>query len=202
VLENTIILFSADNGLLMGDYNQGGKGLLYDLTCKVPLILFDPRLPDQQKGQVIDSPVLSIDVAPTLLQYAGLTVPAEMQGTPLQPVIKDVAAGREDVFLESLFALRGNPLQEGVRSKRWKYVKFHRSSAQAEELADGKQRYQYSEEDLRFESEPIHEQLFDLKNDPGEVNNLAENPEYQEVLNQLRTRCREESKMLNKGGLN
>jgi arylsulfatase A-like enzyme len=197
LFENTILVYSADNGLLMGDYNQGGKGLLYDLTCKVPLIVFDPRLPKAQKGQVIDQFMLSIDVAPSLLHYAGIKIPATMQGQLMQPVIENPETGRQEILLESLFGLRGNPQQEGLRSERWKYVKFHRSPVQAEQLANGEHRFQYADADLRFESEPIYEQLFDMQNDPGEIDNLASNPEYQVVLNRMRSRLSEKSKALN-----
>lgn len=204
VLDNTIILFSSDNGLLLGDYNHGGKGLLYDLTAKVPMLLYDPRLPEAQQGQVIAAPTLSVDVAPTLLSYAGIEIPNTMQGEVMQPVVADASAGRESVFIESVFGLRGNPFQQGIRDERWKYISYYRPEKQAEEIASGKekQRYQYSEDDLKFEGAPLYEQLFDLEKDPGETVNLAENPEYQAVLEQLRARCDDASAELNASPLN
>lgn len=195
--DNTIIIYSADNGLLMGDYNQGGKALVMKLACNVPFIIFDPRLPKEKTGQVIENPILSIDLAPTLLEYAGVEMPGELQGQPLQPVIMDSSTGRDEVLLESLFALRGNPLQEGLMTVRWKYIKYQRSENQAKSQSEGKHGYNYTDQDLRFEDEPIFEQLFDLQNDPGETKNLAVNPEYEDTLNRMREKTGQKSSELN-----
>lgn len=202
VADNTIIIYSSDNGLLMGEYNQGGKSLIMDLACRVPFIVYDPRLSSGTKGRVIQKPILSIDLAPTLLTYAEVEIPEELQGTPLQAVMRDASNGREAVLLESLFALRGNPLQEGIRSGRWKYIKYQRSENQAKYQAEGKHGYNFNDQDIRFEEEPIYEQLFDLKSDPGETVNLAFNPEYKETLERMREMCRVKSADLTKESFN
>ncbi|OVE82716.1 hypothetical protein BVY04_00160 [bacterium M21] len=191
--DNTIIAFSSDNGLLIGDYNHGGKGLLYDLTAKVPFILYDPRLPEERRGQVVDVPILSIDLAPTILSYAGVDIPKEMEGEQLQPVMENVETGRKEVFLESLFALRGNAYSEGVRSGKFKYIRHFRTPGQLKAMEKGRFGYGCKVEEIQFESPTIHEQLFDLNVDPGETVNLVNNPEYKAVLTKLRKRCKEES---------
>ena len=192
--KNTIIIYSSDNGLLMGDYNQAGKGLLYDLAAKVPFIVFDPRLQADQRGKVNESLILSIDLAPTLLSYAGVEVPKTMQGTPLQGVINDPTSGRKDVLLESLFALRGNPIVESIRDKRYKYVKYFRVPGQLEAMAKGVKFFTYDYAVLEFSTAAIHEQLFDTEKDPGETQNLVNNPEYQQVLKELRYKLQKKSK--------
>ncbi len=99
-----------------------------------------------------------------------------MEGELIQTVIEKPENGRDEVFLESLFALRGNPLQEGIRSERWKYIRYHRPERQAEQLAKGHASFHYNDADPRFETEAIYEQLFDLNNDPVETRNLANPP--------------------------
>ncbi len=52
--DNTIIIFTSDHGLLMGEYGMGGKALLYDLTSKIPCFIYDPRLPDNKRGKTVN----------------------------------------------------------------------------------------------------------------------------------------------------
>ncbi len=185
--ENTIIVFSSDHGLLMGEYAMGGKSLLYDLTTRVPLIVFDPRATIDEHGREIDELVLSIDVPATIAAYGGLEVPASMQGRDLRPLMEDPEVRwRDDIFLESLFLLRTGPFMEAVRTKDWKYVRYFRSEASS-----------YSENDVDFAGrEPDFEQLFDLRNDPGEVRNVvAEEPNSDRVA-AFRKRCKDLSAAL------
>ena len=85
--DNTVIVFSSDHGLLMGEYAMGGKSLLYDLTTRVPLIVYDPRTSQGERGITIDELVLSIDVPATIVSYAGANIPPSMQGRDLRPLL-------------------------------------------------------------------------------------------------------------------
>lgn len=163
---NTVILFTSDNGDMVGDYLLGGKELLYDVSLRVPMILFDPRVPADARGQTRGELVLNLDIAPTVLDLAGVNIPATMQGHSLGPLVwgKKVP-WREDFFCENNFSIPSQyyPMIEGVRSTRWKYVRY-------------------------TDVEPVHEQLFDLENDPNEVRDLARRPEFSGTLAQLRQR--------------
>lgn len=75
LIDDTVIIFSSDHGLLMGEYGMRGKVLLYDLTTKIPLIVYDPTLSKSQRGKENDALVLSADIAPTILDYAGIKPP-------------------------------------------------------------------------------------------------------------------------------
>ena len=185
--DNTVIVFSSDHGLLMGEYAMGGKSLLYDLTTRVPLIVYDPRQDSDERGTVIDELVLSIDVPATVVSYAGLDVPPSMQGRDLRALMADPSLEwRDDIFLESLFLLRTGPFMEAVRTKEWKYVRYFRSD-----------KPQYVEADTDFgETEPAFEQLFDLVNDPAEESNLVADPSQSARLEAFRERCKEYSAAL------
>lgn len=73
--KNTIIIFTSDHGLLMGEYGMGGKELLYDLAAKVPFFVHDPRLPKERRGIELDPIIYLLDVTSTILDYAGLDCP-------------------------------------------------------------------------------------------------------------------------------
>ena len=187
IADNTVILFSSDHGLLMGEYAMGGKSLLYDLATRVPLIVFDPRAPQQERGEEIDELVLSIDVPATIVSYAGLDVPKSMQGRDLRPLMaRPDVEWRDEIFLESLFLLRTGPFMESVRTKEWKYVRYFKS-----------EKAEYAESDVNFEGrEADFEQFFDLVNDPAEEHNLIAEPAHAGRIADFRQRCRTHSQSM------
>ncbi len=185
--DSTILVFASDHGLLMGEYGMGGKGLLYDLTAKIPCFIYDPRLPASERGKTIDRLVSTLDLPVTMLDYADVEVPEEMQGRSLVPLVNGTDTNwRRELFLESLFTMRDNPFSEGIRRGKWKYIRMY----------DGI--HPYDEEALEFSGrEPGFEQLFNLRTDPGERTNLIEKCEGTEVLEDLRERVSRRSRSLN-----
>lgn len=184
--KNTIIIFASDHGLLMGEYGMGGKGLLYDLTCKIPCFVYDPTLPEAQRGKDSDKLVSSIDLTRTILDYAGVEAPAHMTGRSLRPLMTDPdTQWRDELFLESLFTLRDTPFQEGIRRGPWKYVR----------MFDGKK---HTDANVNFaDRKPDFEQLFNLEEDPSERRNLIADPEQKQRLADLREACKRQSREVN-----
>jgi arylsulfatase A-like enzyme len=186
VADNTIIIYSSDHGLLNGEYGTGGKALLYDLVTKIPLIVYDPRIAPAERGGDVSDLVLNIDVPATLLSYAGVAPPESMQGRDLN----SEQSRRDEVFLESLTVSEGNPFIEAVRTSDWKYVRYMPKFG-----------CPYTENDLDFSAQqPIFEQLFDLRSDPGERVNLAEAGAHAAVLERFRERIRLRSSELTARG--
>ncbi|WP_404305500.1 sulfatase family protein [Neorhodopirellula lusitana] len=159
--QNTIIVYSADNGYLMGDRGTAGKWNHYEQSLRIPLIVYDPRLPESQRGRVVEELVSNIDMAATFVDMAGVEVPGIYQGQSLVPLVQGetVDDWREDFFCEHLFRLYNN--WHGVRGKRYKYAVYY---------DDG------------------YECLFDLERDPTELVNLADNPEYASVRAEMAKR--------------
>jgi arylsulfatase A-like enzyme len=182
--EDTVIIYSSDNGLLMGEYGMGGKGLLYDLAHKVPTWLYDPRKPAEMKGKEHEDLVVNVDITSTILDLAGIEQPEHMQGRSLMPLVNGTPKGwRKELFTENLYIGRANPFSEAVRFGDLKYVRYFPTK-----------KGRYTDADLDFsDREPVFEQLFDLKKDPEEVVNLVDNPEYKEQLEKLRKSCRRHS---------
>ena len=165
--ENTIIVFASDNGFYLGDHGLAGKWYGHDPSIRIPLIVYDPRLPANRRSMHRTEMALNIDIAPTLLDMAGITPPNVMQGKSLLPLVEDEKTDwREDFYYEHTFNHPAIPKSEGVVGKRFKYLRY-------------------------YEQSPIYEELYDHQTDPLETNNLSDNPDYKEQLEQLRLRCDE-----------
>ncbi len=165
--ENTIVVYTSDHGFYLGDRGLAGKWLLHDESLAGPLIIHDPRIPVGERPATRDAMTLNIDLAPTLLDLAGLSVPEGMDGQSLVPALTPGKhTTRDECFFEHHFGHdRANPIpaSEGIRTDNWKYI-----------------RYVLSQEG--------YEELYDLKNDPGETTNLAEIPKYTKRLEKMRVR--------------
>tara|TARA_R110002012_G_scaffold317031_1_gene532787 strand:- start:6857 stop:8494 length:1638 start_codon:yes stop_codon:yes gene_type:complete len=179
ILDNTILVFTSDHGILHGEFGLGGKTLLYDVDLKIPLIIYAPGL-DQQ--QVVDEISLTIDLGPTLLDLAGVAIPEEMQGKSLKPLIENKeVAWRKDFFSENMFMEQNYPRSEAVRTKDWKYIRYF-----------SKEKDQHHILSLIapiLGEQPIYEELYHLKNDPNEERNLADEAGSQAILEVFRDRC-------------
>ena len=165
--DNTVIIFTGDNGIMIGEHGLTGIWLMYEGSIRKPLIIADPRLDQSRHGSTVEQMTLSFDCPVTMLDLAGVPVPAQMRGRSLVPLMRgETADWREDFFYEHLYERETIPKSEGVRTERFKYVRY-------------------------FERNPLYEQLFDLEADPNEVTNLAEDPAYETTLRTLRARCDE-----------
>jgi len=161
--ENTVVIFTADHGDGIGAHRWAQKNMFYDETARIPMIV-------SQKGttKVGTSDFLvnnGIDIMPTICDYAGAMAPAKCSGTSLRSIVEGgrPRSEREYVACSTHFVqdLRadGKPIDlQGrmIRTKDFKYYIFDQ----------GKQ----------------PEMLIDMKNDPGEMENLVDNPKYAEVL--------------------
>ena len=86
--DNTIIVYSADNGYHMGNRGFAGKWSHYEESLRVPMIISDPRVPKARRGQVTDALALNLDLPATFLDWAGVNVPKRYQGEKPHPVIR------------------------------------------------------------------------------------------------------------------
>jgi arylsulfatase A-like enzyme len=169
--DNTIIVFSSDNGAFLGEHGFWGKWLPYEESIRVPLIIYDPRASSEKRGKTVDEMVLNVDYAPTFLSYAGITTPDEMQGMDIRKLLSgNKTDWRKDWYYEHTWTAKDLGAKvvpivpsEAVRTDEWKYIVF-------------------------YDEAPVVEQLFNIKKDPFENNNLIANPEYTTILGHLRGR--------------
>lgn len=171
--DNTIVIFCGDNGYYMGQRGFAGKWSHYEESLRVPMLIVDPRVQKEWRGQVNDSVVLNVDLPATMLDYAGVKVPERYQGTSLAGLVRggNARGWRRDFFCEHLmhYPARPNsedggiPKWEGVRGRRWTYARY-------------------------FEQNPPYEFLHDLESDPQQLRNLAKDSAHAKILDDLRKR--------------
>ncbi len=161
--DNTIIVYSADNGFHMGNRGFAGKWSHYEESIRVPLIICDPRVPESEQGKVSDAIALNLDLPSTFLDWAGAEIPAVYQGHSLKPVVdgEKPVDWRAESFHEHVAVRSRIPSYDCIRNGDFKYVRY----------------FDYD-----------HEFLHDLRKDPDELVNLADDPEYAPVLKEMRER--------------
>jgi arylsulfatase A-like enzyme len=141
--DNTIIIFSGDNGLSLGDHGLFGKQNLYEFGgMHVPLVIAGPGI---IKGKS-DALVYLMDLFPTVAEFAGATIPFGVEGKSIVPIL----TGKKTKVRDLLYTAYRD-CQRSIRDNRWKLIRYP--------LVD-------------------RTQLFDLKTDPHELNNLAEEQKY------------------------
>ncbi len=159
LLENTIVVYTADHGEMMGEHQSWTKGLTgYDATIRVPLIIKDAGT--FTGGQKTDKLAGSIDLLPTLLDLAGLDIPDNIQGESLRPSNMQKESWRKYIFSEIGRGPENNVV--AVRSQTHKYVHF------------------------RMETQTEYEQFFNLEEDPWEMKNLINDPSQAEFISVFR----------------
>jgi arylsulfatase A-like enzyme len=169
--DNTVIILTSDNGYFLGERQLAGKWLMYDNSLRVPMIIYDPRSVQSKK---VKDMVLNIDIAPTIFNLAGLDIPETWQGQSLAGFLGKNGSDfkRDDFICEHLWQVDIIAPSEGLRTKDWKY--------------------------FRYINDPQHEELYDLKSDPLEKNNLALNPAFQVQLSEMRGKFEDREKELRK----
>ncbi|MBX7256675.1 MAG: sulfatase [Candidatus Hydrogenedentes bacterium] len=146
-LDSTLIVFTSDNGFLMGEHGLIDKRCMYEPSIRVPLIVHCPEL--FAGGTTRDEMILNTDYAPTFLEAAGCPIPTAWQGKSFYPLLENKQIPWRDAFLYEYFWERSfpqTPTVQGIRTDRYKLMRYHG-------VWD------------RYE-------LYDLQNDPNEMNNL------------------------------
>tara|TARA_B110000003_G_scaffold274336_2_gene314080 strand:+ start:5984 stop:7513 length:1530 start_codon:yes stop_codon:yes gene_type:complete len=162
-LDNTVIIYSSDNGYFMGEHTFLDKRLAYENSMRVPMLIRYPKL--IKPNTIIDEQCLNIDMAPTILTLAGIEKPDYMQGVSMVNLLKGVKENnwRKSIlfeyYLDTYWPYAG-PNQIAVRTDSYKLVDA------------------FLKNDI--------DELYDLKADPGEMTNLINNPNYDEIEAELR----------------
>lgn len=159
IAHNTVIIYTSDHGFSLGEHGMIGKWYGFEESIRVPMIVYDPRDSELKKGKVSQT-ALNIDIAPTVLDIAGVTVPSSMQGENLIDIAKGNAPDRQSFFYSHTgFSAPRLPKVEGVVTKEFKYMIY---------------------------TEYGYEELYNTEQDPKETTNLASDPDYGNKLNEMR----------------
>jgi arylsulfatase A-like enzyme len=163
-LDKTVILYTSDNGFFLGEWQAFDKRFMHEPSIRVPLLVrYHPLI---RPSSICDKMVLNLDIAPTVLELAGIPVPKHMQGRSLVPLLRgeEPKDWRTDWLYEYYEYPGPHSVRKhrGIRTERYKLIHY----------------YEPSEE---FE-------LYDLQNDPEERNNLYGKPGTEDLVKQLRQR--------------
>lgn len=160
--ENTLVIYMGDNGFLFGEHGLIDKRNAYEASMRVPLLAWAPQLIKPQTR--IPEMIMNVDIAPTVLDLVGMEKPGQMQGYSFLPLLKGqpVSDWRDKVYYEYYWewAFPQTPTIFGVRTDRYKYI-FNHGLWDANEL-------------------------YDLENDPHEMNNLIRDTASHEIAGQLK----------------
>jgi len=165
-LDDTLVIFTSDNGYFWGEHGLGDKRAAYEESIRIPMVVRYPKL--IRARAVRDDAVLNIDVAPTLLEVAGAPPAPAMQGRSMLPLLQGRSGGWRRSFLAEYFhepQFPRVPSWQAVRTDRWKYIRYT-------ELKD-------------------MDELYDLKADPYEMRNLVADPKAAGALRQMRAELEE-----------
>jgi len=164
--KNTVVIYSGDNGFFLGEHHFFDKRLMYEPSIRIPLLVKYPKM--IRPGLLNQDMVLNVDIAPTILDLAGVPVPENMDGKSIKSLLQGKSILWRSEFLYEYYeypAVHMVRKNRGIRTKRWKYI-------------------HYFEDPEEFE-------LYDIQNDPHELNNLYGNPAFKDVVEQLRGRLME-----------
>ncbi|WP_439183510.1 sulfatase family protein [Carboxylicivirga taeanensis] len=164
--ENTIVVYTSDQGFYLGEHGWFDKRFMYEESLSTPLLIRYPKA--VQKGWVSDKLVQNLDFAQTFLDYAGVQAPDEMQGMSMRPVLEQSIDEWRDAVYYHYFEYPGIHAVKrhyGVSDGRYKLIHFYYDCDEWE--------------------------LYDLQNDPKEMNNLYGEDGYTAITDELKTRLNE-----------
>ncbi len=159
--ENTVVIYTSDQGFYLGDHGWFDKRFMYEESLRMPLVVRYPK--EIRAGSVNDDIVLNLDFGETFLDCAGVSVPADMQGRSLRPLLQGRTPSdwRTSMYYHyyEYPAVHSVKRHYGVRTQRYKLIRFYNDIDEWE--------------------------LYDLQSDPDEMQNVYNDPRYAEVVKEL-----------------
>lgn len=162
--QNTVVIYMSDQGFYLGEHGMGDKRWAYEESMRTPLVI---KSPGGVKGKEVKEFVMNVDLAPTLLSLAGVDIPEDMQGLNLAGFLTGLNPDdwRDHIYYRYYDSKGYNiPQHQSIRTDTHKLI--------------------YFPADKRYE-------LFDLKTDPVEMHNLADDPEQREMLKKMKEKLAE-----------
>jgi arylsulfatase A-like enzyme len=165
--ENTLVVYTSDQGFYLGEHGWFDKRFMYEESFRMPLLIRMPGMTDG--GKIVTQLVQNLDFAPTFLDLAGVEIPEDMQGLSLLPLLKEEYPGdlRESLYYHYYEYPGAHSVKRhyGIRNDQYKLIHFYHDIDAWE--------------------------LYDLKSDPSEMNNLIEDPGYKELILSLKAELKE-----------
>ncbi len=174
-LDNTVVIYTSDQGMFLGEHDYQDKRWSFEESLKAPMVI---RYPSEIKSGSVEKHLMAnIDVAPTLLDYAGIEIPAEMQGESCRKVI----CGEYDGFVRDSVYFRywmhrahkhDNPAHYGIRTEDYKLIFYYGLPLDASGAINN--------------VSPAGWEFYDMKNDPYETKNIYDDPQYATIIAEMK----------------
>jgi arylsulfatase A-like enzyme len=158
--KNTIVVYTSDQGVYLGEHGLYDKRFMYEESFRTPMLIRYPAF--IPRNQQIDAYVMNLDIAPTLLDFAGIKVPGDMQGESMKSLLQKGKANgwRKELYYHYYEKSFGATAHYGIRTERYKLIHFY---------------------------DPVNSwELYDLKNDPQEMRNLYGDARYEDIIEKLK----------------
>ena len=176
--ENTIVIYTSDQGFFLGDHGWYDKRFMYEESLRMPFIIRYPK--EIKPGTVNEDMMLNVDFAPTFLDYAGIDIPEQMQGSSFRPLLngKLPEGWQTSMYYRYWMHLAHHYVYAhyGVRTLRYKLIYYYADALGQPGAVD--------------EPKEPEWELFDLKKDPCEMNNVYNDPKYAGVVKELKVELR------------
>lgn len=166
LLDNTVVVYTSDQGFYLGEHGWYDKRFMYEPSLSTPLLVRYPK--EIEAGTEVMEMVLNLDHAPTILDFAGVDIPEDMQGKSWRGIASGKSLPWRDAIYYHYYEYPGPhnvKRHYGVRTDRYKLIHFYHDVDEWE--------------------------MYDLKLDPQEMNSIYDKPEYAEVKNMLQKRLAE-----------
>ncbi len=191
--EDTIVVYTSDQGFFLGDHGWFDKRFMYEESLRMPMLVRYPRgIP---AGRASDALALNVDFAQTFLDYAGIEAPADWQGCSLRPVLEGETPDdwRDAIYYRYWMcdSHHNTTPHYGIRTARYKLIYYYNDGLETPGSGD-----QICEREWGFRREgsalsgplPPEWELFDLQEDPFEMRNVVNHPDYASIVDNLKTK--------------
>mgnify|MGYP003681987387 FL=1 len=161
--ENTIVVYTSDQGFYLGEHGWFDKRFMYEESLRTPILMRYPK--EIKKGTEINELIQNLDFAPTFLDYAGIEIPSNIQGKSFRNIVNQTHSEWRDAIYYTYYEYPSVHMVKrhyGVRTHRYKLMHFY---------------YDIDEWEM-----------YDLEEDPSEMNNIYDNPEYVNIKEMMHER--------------
>ena len=176
--DNTIVIYTSDQGFFLGDHGWYDKRFMYEESLRMPFIIRYPK--EIKPGTINENIMLNVDFAPTFLDYAGIDIPEQMQGTSFRPLLNSQVPEdwQTSMYYRYWMHLAHHYVYAhyGVRTLRYKLIYYYADALGQPGAVD--------------EPKEPEWELFDLEKDPYEMNSVYNDPAYSDVVKELKAELR------------
>lgn len=194
--DNTIIVYTGDQGMMLGEHDYMDKRWMYDEAMRMPFIMSYPN--GIKSGSQSNLLINNTDFAPTLLELAGGKTPDYMQGKSFVNTTQGTAEENWRTFTYYRYWMHlvhhDVPAHFGIRSKDYKLIFYYGDHYLPEKKGTGTM--WWLKESFKIRPTPVAWEFYDLKKDPQEINNVYDNPAYQEIIQEMKVALKQQREKL------